>query len=261
MGEMRSGLDRGEFKIFLQPKVDLVSRRVTHAECLIRWFHPRHGFMSPDDFIPLAEKTGTILKLTEWVLHTAFALKVRWQEQGLAIHVAVNLSARDLLNPRLPVVLRELLRTHPVAAEEIVLELTESAIMVDPAEALRVIRDLHGLGFILSVDDFGTGYSSMAYLKRLPLHELKIDKAFVLDLATSEEDQKIVRSVVDLGHMLGLKVIAEGVEDEASLALLGLYGCDMAQGYFFSKPLSEENFEAWYNASPWGLGAADEGPA
>lgn len=251
MGELRKGLERGEFKFFYQPKVDIAAQKITHVEALVRWIHPERGFMPPDDFIPLAEQTGNIQKLTEWALETAIAQSKAWQDVGIDIIVAINLSARDLTNRRLPDQIGELLKTHGIAANRIVLEITESAIMEDKDNAMAVLTALHKMGHILSIDDYGTGYSSMAYLKALPVQEIKIDKSFVLNLATNKEDEILVRSTIDLGHNLGLKVTAEGVEDEESLNILNKYGCDTGQGYFISKPMPVEDIEAFYKDSRW----------
>jgi diguanylate cyclase (GGDEF)-like protein len=259
MGELRKGLERGEFKFFYQPKVDIAAQKITHVEALVRWIHPERGFMPPDDFIPLAEQTGNIQKLTEWALETAIAQSKVWQDAGIDIIVAINLSARDLTNRRLPDQIGKLLETHGIAAQRIVLEITESAIMEDKDNAMAVLTALHKMGHTLSIDDYGTGYSSMAYLKALPVQEIKIDKSFVLNLATNKEDEILVRSTIDLGHNLGLKVTAEGVEDEESLNILNKYGCDTGQGYFISRPMPVEDIEAFYRESRWSPDSSSHG--
>ncbi len=251
MGELRKGLDRGEFQFYYQPKVDIAAERITHVEALVRWIHPERGFMPPDDFIPLAEQTGNIQKLSEWALDTAIAQAKAWQEKGIDIVVAVNLSARDLTNRHLPTQIGELLEQYDVEANRLVLEITESAIMEDRDNAMAVLTSLHKNGHTLSIDDYGTGYSSMAYLKALPVQEIKIDKSFVLKLASNKEDEILVRSTIDLGHNLGLKVTAEGVEDEESLEILKKYGCETGQGYFISKPVPSEDIETFYRESRW----------
>lgn len=251
MGELRKGLDRGEFQFYYQPKVDIAAQKITHVEALVRWIHPERGFMPPDDFIPLAEQTGNVQKLTEWALETAIAQSRTWRDAGIEIIVAINLSARDLTNRRLPDQIGALLKKHDVAADQIVLEITESAIMEDRDNAMAVLTALNKMGHILSIDDYGTGYSSMAYLKALPVQEIKIDKSFVLKLASNKEDEILVRSTIDLGHNLGLKVTAEGVEDEDSLAILRKYGCDTGQGYFISRPMPVDDIEAFYRDSRW----------
>ncbi len=251
MGELRKGLDRGEFQFYYQPKVDIAAQKITHVEALVRWIHPERGFMPPDDFIPLAEQTGNIQKLTEWALETAISQSKTWKDAGIDLIVAINLSARDLTNRRLPEQIGRLLEAHGVAAKNIVLEITESAIMEDKDNAMAVLTALNKMGHTLSIDDYGTGYSSMAYLKALPVQEIKIDKSFVLNLASNNEDEILVRSTIDLGHNLGLKVTAEGVEDEASLNILNKYGCETGQGYFISKPVPATDIETFYRDSRW----------
>lgn len=245
MSELRLGLQRNELQLYYQPIVDLAGDRVTHVEALVRWQHPRNGFMPPDEFIPLAEESGHIQRLTAWCLEQAVAQCSVWQGTGMPLNVSINLSARDLLNRRLPELIAELLRRHSVQARWLTLEITESALMRDPEQALQVLRTLKDMGLRLSIDDFGTGYSSMAYLKKLPVDELKIDKSFVLDLAGNAEDEIIVHSTIDLGHNLGLKVTAEGVENEASLRILRGYGCDKTQGYLFSRPQPATVLDQW----------------
>ncbi|GAB6139719.1 EAL domain-containing protein [Methylosoma difficile] len=251
MGELRAGLDAGQFSLYVQPQLDIKRKQITHVECLIRWRHPERGFMPPDRFIPLAEQTGNISKLTAWVVQEAFRLRQQWQQQGLAVKLAINLSAHDLQDQHLPVLLDQLLANDPLAADGFVLEITESAVMQDAQQALNVLKMLNARGFLLSIDDFGTGYSSMAYLQKLPLHELKIDKAFVLSLATSAEDAVIVHSIIELAHNLGLKVVAEGLENAESFAVLERLGCDLAQGYWLSRPIPADDFAEWLKKSPW----------
>jgi len=251
MGELRQGLDEDQFKLYFQPKIDLSTETVTAVEALIRWMHPVRGFMSPDDFIPLAEQTGNIQKLTAWVLEAAIRQSRKWKDAGIDVRIAVNLSARDLGNRRLPADIANLLEGHEVSPRALILEITESAIMANPNHALEVLKALNTMGLTLSIDDYGTGYSSMAYLKGLPVHEIKIDKSFVLKLAENRGDLILVRSAIELGHNLGLKVTAEGVEDEAAFRLLQNYGCETGQGYFVSKPISAEDFEAFYRSSRW----------
>ncbi|MBM3515108.1 MAG: EAL domain-containing protein, partial [Alphaproteobacteria bacterium] len=253
MGELHAGLERCEFKLFYQPKIDLNSDTVVAAEALIRWFHPSRGLVPPDSFIPLAEQTGNIHKLTAWVLEAAIAQIAAWRAMNLKIKIAVNLSARDLSTRRLPEDIALLLNRYRVNAADIIIELTESAVMADPGQSIDVLTALNKMGLGLAVDDYGIGYSSMAYIRRLPMQELKIDKSFVLKLASSAGDQIIVRSTVDLGHNLGLKVTAEGVEDQASLAILKDLGCGTGQGYFISKPLPAADFERFMRESRWAV--------
>jgi len=206
--------------------------------------------MRPDEFIPLAEQSGNISLMTKWVLRTAIHQCGVWNAQGLPLTIAVNLSALDLFDSELPRYISDLLQREKLSPSRLVLEITESAVMKDPAYALKILRDLKGRGITLAIDDFGTGYSSLAHLKRLPVDELKIDKSFVVSLP-SEDDRVIVRSTIELGHNMGLKVIAEGVESAESWEILRQLGCDMAQGYFMSPPLGAEELLSWAETSPW----------
>jgi diguanylate cyclase (GGDEF)-like protein len=251
MRELRTGLEAGHFKLYVQPLLDLRLKQVTHVECLIRWFHPERGFMPPDHFIPLAEQTGHISRITAWVLNEAFRLRNEWQEAGLEVKLAVNLSAKDLLHGDLPKLLDDLLAEFPVSANDFMLEITESSVMQDAEQALKVIKRLRVQGFQIAADDFGTGYSSMTYLKKLQLSELKIDKAFVLNLAKNQEDFVIVRSIIELGHNLGLTVVAEGIENRESLDILEHLNCDLAQGYWISRPMPSREFSDWLSQSSW----------
>ncbi|MCC6913449.1 MAG: EAL domain-containing protein [Rhodospirillaceae bacterium] len=257
MSELRAGLDEGQFQLYFQPKVDLSSDTVNAAEALIRWIHPKRGFMAPDSFIPLAEKTGNIQKLTAWVLEAAVKQLREWLDAGIDVKVAINLSAKDLGNRNLPSDIARLMAAHDVPARNLILEITESAVMQDPLHALDVMKHLNEMGLTLSIDDYGTGYSSMAYLRSLPVHEIKIDKSFVLKLASSRGDEILVRSTIDLGHNLGLKVTAEGVEDAPSLEILKAYGCETAQGYFVSRPIPADAFAKFVTTSRWARGRGE----
>ena len=204
--------------------------------------------MPPDEFIALAEHAGSVHALTRFVVDRALAENARWRQAGLDLGIAVNLSAMDLSDPALVESVEEALHRHRVPAKRLILEVTESALMRDVDDAVRVLRRLHGIGANLAIDDFGTGYSSLAQLKRLPVDELKIDKSFVVRLARGSDDDVIVRSTIELGHNMGLRVIAEGVESPEALALLRSYGCDMAQGYLFSRPLGGDALVEWARA-------------
>jgi len=217
----------------------------------VRWIHPVHGFIPPDDFIPLAEQTGNVCALTRWVVRTAVAQGRAWQEQGLALKTAINVSALDLADPGFAAFIAEQLREQGLSAASLIVEITESAVMADPEQAMGQLQQLCELGVLLSIDDYGTGYSSMAQLKRLPVHELKIDKSFVQDLLSNPDDDIIVRSTVELGHNMGLKIVAEGVESEAILERLDQLGCDIAQGYLLSKPLPPAAFADWLANTQW----------
>jgi diguanylate cyclase (GGDEF)-like protein len=252
--ELRQGIARDELELYFQPKVDMRTERVVHAEALVRWNHPKHGLMRPDEFIPLAEQSGKIGLITKWVIRTAIAQCAAWREEGIDLTVAVNLSALDLFDSELPTFISGLLSDAGVPPAKLLLEITESTIMRDAAYAQRILKDLKRRGFCLAIDDFGTGYSSLAHLKRLPVDELKIDKSFVLNLTESaSDDMVIVRSTIELGHNMGLVVIAEGVETADSWQVLRRLGCDMAQGYYMSKPLRAADFTAWMRESRFGL--------
>ena len=245
MGELRRAVEQGDLALHYQPKIDVATGEVRSVEALVRWDHATRGFVSPDRFIPFAEQTGYIKAITRWVAGEAIAQCAKWHEAGMPLEVSINVSARDLLGNDLPDVFAELLRQHRLEPRWVWIEITESAVMDDPAGALNTMRRLHDLGLRLSIDDFGTGYSSLAYLKRMPVDEIKIDKSFVMGMATDRDDETIVRSTIDLGHNMGLKVVAEGVEDVASLQRLRALRCDMVQGYLFAKPLSAAQLEAW----------------
>jgi diguanylate cyclase (GGDEF)-like protein len=253
MLELRKAVARDELELWFQPKIDVPTARVVHAEALVRWRHAELGMMRPDEFIPLAEQAGNIGLITKWVLRRAIAQCAEWNRTGLDLCVAVNLSALDLFDSELPTFISGLLAEAQVPASHLVLEITESAIMKDAAFALKILRDLKNRGVILAIDDFGTGYSSLAHLKRLPVDELKIDKSFVQNLTEqASDDLVIVRSTIELGHNMGLVVIAEGVETRESWQILKRLGCDMAQGYFMSPPLPPAEFRTWFAESEWG---------
>lgn len=243
--EFESSLNAGYISLYYQPKINLERPDTLGAEALVRWRHPEMGFVSPDEFIGVIESSGQITILTRWVLKTAIAQLRILLDEKIKITCSVNLSALDLLVDDLPAYVAELLQSHRVPAENLYLEITESAIMREADKCLHNLRRLRDLGVTLSIDDFGTGYSSLSQLKKLPVSELKIDKSFILNLDTSADDQLIVRSTIDLGHTLGLSVTAEGVESEAIKALLKSYGCDTAQGYLYSKPLPAKDFIQW----------------
>jgi diguanylate cyclase (GGDEF)-like protein len=246
LGELRLALQRRELVLHFQPKVSLPSGRCVGFEALVRWQHPTRGMVPPDQFISLAEGTGLIEPLTRYVLGLALEQCAAWRAAGHEnLPVAVNVSARNLLESDLVEVVQGLLRLHGVPASCLVLEVTESAVMADPDKAVEVLTRLHALGVAVALDDFGAGYTSLAQLRTLPLHELKIDRQFVTDMATRGDDEMIVRSIVELGHNLGLKLVAEGVEDAASAARLVASGCESAQGYHFARPIPSAALPAW----------------
>lgn len=243
--DLRHAAGRGELVLHYQPKLDIAEGRVLQAEALLRWQHRHLGMVSPGEFIPLAERTGSIQSLTAWVIEEVLRQLQEWAGRGLDLQVSLNISADDLMSRDLVERVSALLRNYRVHPGQVVFEITESAVMADPVQALRVLDGLRDLGISLSVDDFGTGYSSLAQLKSMPVQELKIDQSFIRELDETSEDAVIVRSTIEMSHSLGLKVVAEGVEHAHSLRLLERWRCDTAQGYLISRPLSASAFEAW----------------
>jgi len=249
IGDLRRALEEDELYLVYQPKLDLASGALAGVEALVRWRHPTRGLLPPDAFIPLAEHTGLIRPLTLLVLERALAQLRRWRLHGLETTVSVNLSARHLQDQELPEQVAELLGRHEIPPQALVLEITESAIMADPERAMRTLSRLAAMGVQLSIDDFGTGYSSLFYLKQLPVHEIKIDKSFIMDMLQNHEDLTIVRSIIDLGHNMGQRVVAEGVETAQALDLLRHLGCDQAQGEHVAGPLAPEAVGLWRSPS------------
>ncbi|WP_017976856.1 putative bifunctional diguanylate cyclase/phosphodiesterase [Actinopolyspora halophila] len=243
--QFRQALECGQIEVHYQPKVALPSRNVVGSEALVRWSHPEYGRLPPDEFVPVVEATGLVDALTSFVLERALGRIRSWLDRGLRLSVAVNLSVRNLADETFPDRVSEAFDRHEVPPGLLTFELTESSVMADPDRSLPVLRRLRALGVVLAVDDFGTGYSSLAYLRQLPIDEVKIDKSFVLGMGTDLSDMAVVRSIVELGHSLELSVVAEGVEDDAARDQLVGMNCDTAQGYLISRPLSEERFEAW----------------
>ncbi|MEJ6004626.1 EAL domain-containing protein [Paucibacter sp. AS339] len=248
LGDLRRAVEGGQLRLYLQPKVDLQSGRVISAEALVRWQHPERGLVPPMQFIPFAEQTGFIRELSRWVMAESVRAWAELRQQELALRISVNLSTRDLMDIDLPAKIAALLAEHQAPTEALCLEITESAIMDDPQRALDTLNELHAMGFKLSIDDFGTGYSSLAYLKGLPVDELKIDKSFVLAMESDVGDAKIVRSTIELAHNMGLSVVAEGVETGKAWKMLAELGCDEGQGYFIAKPMPQEQLAAWLQA-------------
>ena len=251
--EMRNAIERDEFELYYQPKLHLRSGLVTRAEVLVRWNHPVRGVLAPAAFIPIAERTGLIRGLTDWIFDHALAQCRRWHDAGAPVHVAVNISAKSLQEQTLPSKIQALLDKWKLDPRFLKIEITESSIMADPAHALAIMSLLQSQGIRLSIDDFGTGYSSLTHLRELPIDEIKIDKSFVLGMSESEADAAIVRTVIDLGHNLGKQVCAEGVEDEETWRILSRLGCDLAQGFWISRPIPADAFMEWLSASGWGL--------
>jgi diguanylate cyclase (GGDEF)-like protein len=252
LSELRHAIDNDELVLHYQPKIHFASRRIIGVEALIRWRHPQHGFIPPDDFIPLSEGTGLIKPVTFWALKTAIRHCAQLFEQGIHLNVAINLSARVLPDHQLPDAIASFIDEFQLSPLQISLEITESAIMIDRQRTLEVITRLDSLGVQMVIDDFGTGYSSLAYLKNLPIDEIKIDKAFVQKMDVNENDAMIVRSIIELGHNLGYKVTAEGVETDRIYEMLRERGCDVSQGYLHGKAMPLEELMVWLEQSPWG---------
>jgi len=245
IGRFGTALEEHEFVLYVQPKVECQSGGLAGVEVLVRWQHPELGLIGPDRFIPLAEQTGAIRPLTRWVLSESMRQYRHWADDGLDVPIAVNLSALDVQDLELPKFVAELLACWELPADRFTLEITEGALLTAPDQALQVLNELGALGVHMALDDFGSGYSSLGYLKRFPVGELKLDRSLVTDIVTEPRDQAIVRLAIELGHSLGMVMLAEGVEDQATLDLLTSYGCDLVQGYLLSRPMPALDLPTW----------------
>jgi EAL domain-containing protein (putative c-di-GMP-specific phosphodiesterase class I) len=250
LSELRHAIDQGELRLVYQPKVALVGGRLTGVEALLRWAHPVKGMIPPDRFIPFAEQTGFIKIITAWVIDAAVRQGAAWSAAGRPTRISVNISAQDLLNPQLGELLTAALGRHGLPPQLLCLEITESGVMQDAARAIEVLKRVGALGVGRSIDDFGTGYSSLSYVKQLSVDELKIDRSFLRGIVTDLKDRAIVLSAIDLAHNLGLGVVAEGVEEQASADLLRELGCDEIQGWLVARPLEPAALETWLGARP-----------
>lgn len=249
-GKLRHAIEQGELELYYQPLMSLKTNRVIGVEALSRWLHPQLGWIPPDQFIPLAEQTGLIKPFTQWVLKTVCRQCEEWREAGLSFFISVNLSARNLQEARLPDQVAELIQTGGMQPGLLEFEITESMIMVNPTRAIEILTRLNAMGIPLAIDDFGTGYSSLGYLKKLPVQKIKIDKSFIIDLE-SKGDVVIVRSIINMGHSLGLEVVAEGVEDQHTKDLLEALECDVVQGNHIGHPLPSDELIHWLRESSW----------
>jgi predicted signal transduction protein with EAL and GGDEF domain len=247
ISDLRDALKQDTLELYFQPQINVESKNIIGCEALLRWNHPQHGFVPPDQIIPVAEQTGLIKPLTEWVLDKALQQCKTWIDHGHKYHVSINLSVHNLYDKAIIEQVQGRLSHYAIAPQHLILEITESAMMADPQRAIEILTELDKMGIRISIDDFGTGFSSLAYLKQLPVDELKVDRSFVMDMSKDENDAVIVRSTIDLAHNLGLQVVAEGVEDNDSLKLLEILGCDLAQGYYISRPINVIEFDAWHN--------------
>jgi diguanylate cyclase (GGDEF)-like protein len=243
--DLRHAIENNLLDIYFQPLYSIADRAVTGMEALLRWNHPQLGAISPDQIIPLAEQSGVIKNLTLWILENSIIALSKWREQKLPLSLSVNISVWDLQNPMLEKHIADLLNRWRIPSGSLELEITESDMMSDPERAQGVLHRLNKMGLSISIDDYGTGFSSLAYLKQLPVKNIKIDKSFVTEMSMDENDAVIVRSTIDLAHNLGFRVTAEGVENEDTLHLLEILGCDMVQGYYFTQPLSGSQIVEW----------------
>jgi len=250
-GQIRSAIDNDEFELHYQPLVDIQTSRIIGAEALLRWEHPVEGTVMPQRIIPVAEQLGMITPITDWVLVTALRQCKQWSCNGNQLVVSVNVSARSFQNPRLLEKIRWALKEAGVNGDFLEIEITEATLMQDVQRATEVLSSLSDHGVTIAIDDFGTGYSSLSYLKQLPIHTLKIDQSFIMDVAFDNQDVAIVRSIIDLGHNLGYRVVAEGVETGMAWDMLNSLGCDTAQGFHISKPLSGSHFNKWLRETDW----------
>ena len=245
MGELIQAIEENTLEVFYQPKVGLLNKNQVDAEALIRWNHPKYGYLSPEKFIPLAEQTGHVEKLTKWIISSVLRDMNRFQQFNVLIKVSVNISSKDLLSKSIVKFISEQLAINDVSASQLVLEVTESAVMKNTEESLKTLRQLRGLGVLLAIDDFGIGYSSLSYLKQLPISEMKIDQYFVKNMNENKKDALIVQSLINLAHNLGLTITAEGVGSIEVKELLEQYNCDFGQGFYFSPALPIDNYISW----------------
>jgi len=259
MADLRNAVDKDELSLIYQPKIALGEMSEHHVEALVRWQHPQRGLVPPSEFVPLAEQTGYIRTVTQWVLGRAIKQVAEWRGRGLPMNVTVNITGRDLLDVDLATKLKEMLENEGVAAQWLTLEVTENAIVGEPGHAFKSFERLKDLGCKLAVDDYGTGYSTLAYLRRLPLDELKIDKSFIMGMVEDASDALIVRSTIELAHKLGLSVVAAGVEDEATLGKLRDLGCDSVQGFLLCRPMPPDEIPGWIKESAWTKSAREKG--
>ncbi len=245
INDLKHAISDNQLELHYQPKLDLKTNIVTHAEALVRWYHPTLGMVPPDNFIHIAEQTGQINKLTQWVVSTALKQSAIWRADGIDLNIAINISAEDLKEADFYDFIRNTITTNNVPENKVTLEVTESAVVDNPEEAIKLLQRFKDAGIKISIDDYGTGYSSLAQLKQLPVHELKIDKSFVQHLHEDEDDRIIVRSTIELAHNMGLSVVSEGIEDDFSLRWLAEHDCELGQGYYISRPKPTKDFTTW----------------
>jgi diguanylate cyclase (GGDEF)-like protein len=249
--EIQFALEDDEFELYCQPKVSLSSGKLYGGESLIRWNSSKYGFINTQYFIDILESSRSLLPVTHWVLNGAIRQCIRYQQVYPGFTIAVNLSPSLLTDRSIVEIVSNIASVWSISPSSLLIEVTEGAMMLNPKKSLEILNEFHQLGLGISIDDFGTGYSSLAYLKHLPVDEIKIDKSFVMNMSKDKKDSSIVKSAVDLAHNLDLKVVAEGVEDEETMELLALMGCDYAQGYYLAKPMPFESLLAWIEESDW----------
>jgi len=248
LSQLKRAVTHNELRMFLQPKIRLSDGTLSGAEALVRWQHPERGMVPPSEFVPFAEKTGRITELTHWMLGQALEATVQWRAAGQPLKISVNLSTHDMSDPLFSASVRALAERLGADPADLCLEITESAAMRDAQTALAVMHELRGAGFSLSIDDFGTGYSSLSYLQKMPVSELKVDRAFVREVQRSPDAQSLLESIIAMGHRLGLVVVAEGAETAQEWAMLQALHCDQAQGWFAARPMPAAQLAAWVAA-------------
>ncbi|MDH5435712.1 MAG: EAL domain-containing protein, partial [Gammaproteobacteria bacterium] len=258
MTDLRHVIENDQLELFYQPKIDMATEKVIGVEALCRWRHPEQGMISPDVFITMAEQIGMIKPITLWVLYVGINQCKQWHRAGIPLSIAINLSAVLLQDTQLPARIGDALRNENLPPEFLTLEITETAIMNDPARAMDILKQLSAMGVKLSLDDFGTGYTSLAYLKHIPVSEIKIDKSFVMDMLNDADDATIVLSIIQLAHSMNHKIVAEGVEDKEVWGALSALDCDIAQGFYMARPMPVGDLEKWLSESQWGLSVGVE---
>lgn len=261
MGDLRQAIDQQTLELYYQPQVDIATGRVVSVEALLRWNHPQRGLIACNEFITLAEQTGMIKPLTQWVLYAVLRQSARWRSAGVELTIALNLSVKNFHEPQLVQTIQQGLQQWGVDASRLRLEIVESAMMQDPLHVRSIIERLNAVGVLFSIDDFGTGYSSLSHLKQLPADEIKIDQSFVTGMANDEDSAVIVRAIIDLAHNLSCDVVAEGVESQDILDLLVILGCDRVQGHYISPPLPPDQLIAWLGSETRHLPKAAVGDA
>ncbi len=251
MSELREAIERERLQLFFHPKIDISTNKITSVEALLRWNHPKRGFIKPSEFIPLAEQTGLIKPLTKWVIEKSIIQCAKWKSENINLGISVNISGHNLHDASLIHHIRDMLLKHDLSPDYLTLEISEGDIMSEPIRARHTLEKIKKSGINLSIDDFGTGYSSLNYLNKLPIDEIKMDRSFVMEMNKDENDDVIVKATIELAHNIGLKIVAEGVHDKETWERLKELGCDIAQGHYISRPLSSADFSGWLKGDKW----------